>query len=371
VSVALTDPLSVALIIGVACPATTRDVTVNVAVVAPTATVTEAGTVAAVGVPLDRVTFLSATVPAAGALSVTVAVEFADPPTTDVGFSASNTTPGGGVTVRGALCVPPLRLAEIFAVLVDATVRLVTVKVADVAPTVIVTLAGIVAAEVLSLDSVAFLCAAVPNAGAFSVTVPVELVIPPGTLVGFKVTDATIGKLTVNVKLWTALEPTPLLAVNWMLNVPIVAGVPLSVPVPLWLSLNVTPLGSVPVSLSAGVGYPVVVNVNVPATPTVNDVLVALVIVGAEGFTTSPALAVRAYEPKTGRSTDKLSLPAALTETDPNVAPVPATVVNGPSPLAVPVPVKPSVTGTPPMFWPLSVMDTIGAGLIAWSALPL
>jgi hypothetical protein len=44
---------------------------------------------------------------------------------------------------------------------------------------------------------------------------------------------------------------------------------------------NVTPLGSVPVSLSDGVGVPVVVTVKLPAVPTVNVVLLALVIVGA------------------------------------------------------------------------------------------
>jgi hypothetical protein len=101
--------------------------------VAPTATVTEAGTVAAVGVPLDRVTILSAAVPAAGAFSVTVAVELADPPTTLVGFSIRDATPGGGVTLRAAAWLAPFKVAEIFAVLIAVTVRLVTVKLADVA----------------------------------------------------------------------------------------------------------------------------------------------------------------------------------------------------------------------------------------------
>lgn len=57
-------------------------VTVNVAVVAPAATDTLAGTVAATGVPLESVT----TAPPAGAaaLNVTVARELV-PPTTDVG----------------------------------------------------------------------------------------------------------------------------------------------------------------------------------------------------------------------------------------------------------------------------------------------
>jgi len=95
---------------------------VKVAVVAPAVTVTLAGTVAADVLLLDSVTVLCAAVPAAEALSVTVATEFAAPPSTEVGFSASDTTAGGGATVRLWLAVPPLSVAEIFAVVVVATV---------------------------------------------------------------------------------------------------------------------------------------------------------------------------------------------------------------------------------------------------------
>ena len=49
----------------------------------------------------------------------------------------------------------------------------------------------------------------------------------------------------------------------------------------MWLSTKVTPLGSVPVSVRVGVGVPVVVTENVPVAPTVNVVLLALVIAGA------------------------------------------------------------------------------------------
>jgi hypothetical protein len=59
------------------------------------------------------------------------------------------------------------------------------------------------------------------------------------------------------------------------------AGVPLSLAVPFPLFTNVTPLGSVPVSVSVGAGVPVVVTVRLPAVPTVNVVLLALVIAGA------------------------------------------------------------------------------------------
>src|SRR2546427_13274433 len=56
------------------------------------------------------------------------------------------------------------------------------------------------------------------------------------------------------------------------------AGVPLRTPV---VVLNVTPVGSVPVSLNVGAGNPVAVTVNVPTVPTVNVVLLALVMAGA------------------------------------------------------------------------------------------
>jgi hypothetical protein len=59
-------------------------------------------------------------------------------------------------------------------------------------------------------------------------------------------------------------------------------GVPLIVAVPFPLSTKVIGLGKVPVKDSAGVGLPVVVTVKLPFTPTVNVVLLALVIVGCE-----------------------------------------------------------------------------------------
>jgi hypothetical protein len=95
---------------------------VNVAVVAPAATVTLAGTDAADVALLDSVTVLCAAVPAAGAFNVTVATAFATSPRTGAGFRDNKVNPGYGVTVRTALCVPPLSVALIFAVLTAATV---------------------------------------------------------------------------------------------------------------------------------------------------------------------------------------------------------------------------------------------------------
>ena len=59
------------------------------------------------------------------------------------------------------------------------------------------------------------------------------------------------------------------------------------------LSINVTPVGSAPLFVRAGVGDPVVVTVNDPAVPTVNVVLLELVIVSAV-----PALTVIVWHPE-------------------------------------------------------------------------
>jgi hypothetical protein len=77
------------------------------------------------------------------------------------------------------------------------------------------------------------------------------------------------------VKFCTALGKTPFDAVNVMGNVPLAVGVPLKTP-----ALNVTPVGSAPDSVIVGVGDPVAVTVNEPAAPSVNVVLLALVMIG-------------------------------------------------------------------------------------------
>src|SRR5215472_873275 len=162
--------------------------------------------------------------------------------------------------------------------------------------------------------------------------------------------------LTVRVKLWLAGVPTPLLAVIVREYVPALpdAGVPLSVAVPFPLFTNVTPLGSVPVSVSDGVGAPVVVTVKLPAAPTVNVVLLGLVIAGV-WFTVrvklwlagvpTPLLAVivREYVP---------ALPDAG---------VPLSV-------AVPFPLFTNVT--PLGSVPVSVSDGVGAPVVVTVKLP-
>jgi len=79
--------------------------TVNVALLAPAATITVAGTVAADVLLLERET--TAPPVGAGPLSVTVPVE-GDPPVTLVGFSVSEErVRAGGSTVSEAVLVAP------------------------------------------------------------------------------------------------------------------------------------------------------------------------------------------------------------------------------------------------------------------------
>jgi hypothetical protein len=72
----------------------------------------------------------------------------------------------------------------------DETEEVAIVNVALLAAAATTTLAGTCAAEVLELVSVTV--APPLSAGPLNVTVPCEL-LPPKTLVGFNVTDATVG----------------------------------------------------------------------------------------------------------------------------------------------------------------------------------
>jgi len=145
VNVAVADlPLAVAVIVAAALVDTGTVVTVKVALVAPAATVTEAGTVA-LALLLDR---LTASPPVGAALEiVTVPVEDA-PPITVVGANASAEAVGA-VIVRVAVWEVAFAVAVIVAVVLAATAFVVTVKVADVAPDATVTEAGTVAAALL------------------------------------------------------------------------------------------------------------------------------------------------------------------------------------------------------------------------------
>lgn len=85
-----------------------------------------------------------------------------------------------------------------------ATAVVVTVKFAVVAPDATTTVAGVVVTALLS-ESVTVLCAAVPAAGAFNVTVPVEGP-PPPIAIGFIATDARTTGLMVSVA--AGVEPS-------------------------------------------------------------------------------------------------------------------------------------------------------------------
>ena len=165
---------------------------VKVAVVAPAATVTLEGTVAAAVLPLVSVT----AAPPAGAapFNFTVPVDV-PPPVTEVGLTVTELI-AGAFTVNVAFCVEPLNVAEIVDEVLLATGVVVTVKVADFAPGATVTLAATVAAAVLLLLS----ATAAPPVGAapFSVTVPVDEA-PPVTVVGLTLTELTTSAVTVRV----------------------------------------------------------------------------------------------------------------------------------------------------------------------------
>ncbi len=157
-------------------------VTVNVAVFAPAATVTDAGRVAPV--LLD---FNVTTVPPVGAalLKVTVPVE-ETPPTTD--DWDSETLPSvGAVMAKAAVDELDASLAVIVADVAAETAAVVTENVAVVAPAKTVTDVGTVADVLLDVS-----VTTVPPVGAATeiVTVPV-LEAPPATEVGLKVTELT------------------------------------------------------------------------------------------------------------------------------------------------------------------------------------
>jgi hypothetical protein len=163
-------------------------VTINVAVVAPAATVTLAGTVVAAE-SSDSVTIA----PPAGAALVSVTVPVDElPPVTLVGLKASADSAAGGVTVSVVVRFTPLYVAVSVTLVVAVTAVVLTLKVALVAPAATVTLAGTLATAALLLVSVT--TAPPLGAAAVNVTVPVAEA-GPTTLVGL--TD-TADKLAVD-----------------------------------------------------------------------------------------------------------------------------------------------------------------------------
>lgn len=212
--------------------------TVKVAVVAPAATVTLAGTVAE-ALPLDKATVN----PLAGAtpLRVTVPVE-ETPPRTLVGFKVRPLGTGARIVRTAVLVMPPVA-AEIVDVVLAAITEVEIVKVAEVAPAATETVAGTVA-EGLLLDSATI----VPPEGAApdKVTVPVEL-LPPRTLVGLK--DKVLGMGAAMLSTAVLLEPLTVAVMFAVVDVPTRAVVVVKVAV-VEPALTVTDTGTVALGLS-------------------------------------------------------------------------------------------------------------------------
>ena len=104
--------------------------------------------------------------------------------------SRINAHPRYKSTARPAARVVPLYEAEIVAEVGKRTIDVFTGKVALVAPAGTKTLEGTPATPLL-LESMT--CAPPAGAGALSVTVPVEDCRPPITVVGFSVSEETVG----------------------------------------------------------------------------------------------------------------------------------------------------------------------------------
>ena len=183
----------IAVIVTEVLLATGLVVMVNVAVVAPAATVTLDGTCVAVVLLLDSVT--TAPFEEAGPVNVTVPVD-EDPPITEVGLKLTPLRVSA-VTVKLAVLVTP-KIAVIVTEVLLATGLVMMVNVAVVAPAATVTLAGTCAAAVLLLDSVT--TAPPAGAGPVNLTVPVDE-IPPTTEVGLTVRPLplplSVGAVTV------------------------------------------------------------------------------------------------------------------------------------------------------------------------------
>jgi hypothetical protein len=167
-------------------------VAVKVTVFVPAGTVTVAGTDTSVVSVFVSVT-TSPDGPA-GPTRVTVPVEEV-PPTTEVGENAMLERPGASM-LRSAVSATPPSVAVIVAVAVLETECVVTVKVVDVVPAVMVTLEGTELSVVSEVESETTVST---GAGKDKLTVAVDE-LPPITAVGDKVKPVSDVMLIVETK---------------------------------------------------------------------------------------------------------------------------------------------------------------------------
>ena len=169
--VVVEEPFAVAVIVTGVVAETLPAVAVNVAVLLPAATVTEAGTVSAV-----LVSEMETDKPPVGAALFNPRVQMVEAPEDTVaGEQLSVEGTAGAMRLKEALAVVVFRVAVSPAVLLVDTVDTDAVKVAVEAPAATVTEAGIVTKALLSERATT---APPVGAGAFRVTVQAELPAP-------------------------------------------------------------------------------------------------------------------------------------------------------------------------------------------------
>ena len=139
----LSDPETVTYVF----PVTLVDLTVNVPVVAPAATVTVVGVTEVFELFSEIVTDM----PPAGAGPERVTVPVAEVPPLKVSGLTSRSVRTGRLTVNVLLSVDPLKVALIVTSVFDATANVVTVTHPTVSPAATVTVAGTDATEELLL----------------------------------------------------------------------------------------------------------------------------------------------------------------------------------------------------------------------------
>ncbi|MCU1336772.1 MAG: hypothetical protein JWO19_2353 [Bryobacterales bacterium] len=201
-AMALLEPLSEAVMVGVWTKVTVAAVAVKVAVVAAAATVTDAGTVNAEVALLERVT---AEPPAGATLeSVTVQGVVEDAARVVLVHCREVKVIGGAVIVRLAVLLEPLRVAVMVGVWSEVTAAAVAVKVAVVTADATVTDVGTVTADVALLDR----ATVEPPVGAALESVTVQVVVDDAArVVLVHCSEVRVIGGAVMVRLTVLLEP--------------------------------------------------------------------------------------------------------------------------------------------------------------------